>query len=70
MVPSTRNISFNIFARDEEEADRGCAAIKQFIRMMGENGAMVSGDKIAQAVGKLDSSPFVKSQIINFFRKQ
>ena len=69
MTPNVRNISFNIFAADDAEAERGCEAIKQFIRLMGSQGAMVSGDKIAQAVAKLDSSPFIKSQIVSFFKK-
>ena len=68
MTPNVRNISFNIFAADDAEAERGCEAIKQFIRLMGSQGAMVSGDKIAQAVAKLDSSPFIKSQIVAFFK--
>jgi ribulose-5-phosphate 4-epimerase/fuculose-1-phosphate aldolase len=69
MNPSIRNISFNIFAESDEEAERGCAAIKQFIRIMGEHGAMVSGNKIADAVARLDGSSFVKTQIINFFKQ-
>ena len=69
MTPNVRNISFNIFAADDAEAERGCEAIKQFIRLMGSHGAMVSGDKIAQAVAKLDSNPFIKSQIVSFFKK-
>ena len=69
MTPNVRNISFNIFAADDAEAERGCEAIKQFIRLMGSQGAMVSGDKIAQAVAKLDNSPFIKSQIVAFFKK-
>lgn len=64
-----KNISFNIYANSDEEAERGRKAIIQFINIVGQQGAKVSGDKIAEAVAKLQSSPFVASQIINFFKK-
>ena len=69
MVKEVRNISFNIYADSDEEAEKGRKAIIQFINIMGQHGAMVSGDKIAEAVAKLNSSPFIASQIINFFKK-
>ena len=64
-----KNISFNIYASSDEEAERGRKAIIQFINIVGQQGAKVSGDKIAEAVAKLQSSPFIASQIINFFKK-
>lgn len=64
-----RNISFNIYANSDEEAERGRKAIIQFINIMGQNGAAVSGNKIADAVSRLNSSPFVASQIIKFFKQ-
>lgn len=64
-----RNISFNIYASSEEEAEKARKAIIQFINIMGQHGAMVSGNKIAEAVSKLSESPFIASQIINFFKK-
>ena len=70
MNPNVKKISFNIFAADDAEAQQGENAIKQFIKLMCENGAMVSGNKIAQAVDKLKNSPFVKSEIIKFFQKE
>ena len=63
-----RNISFNIYAGSDEEAEKGCKAIKQFIDIIGQHGAKVSGEKIAKAVDKLKESPFVFSQILKFFR--
>ena len=68
-MENVRNISFNIFADSDEEAEKGRKAIIQFINIMGQHGAKVSGNKIAEAVGKLQSSPFIASQIINFFKK-
>lgn len=70
MEKGIRNISFNIFADSDEEAEKGRKAIIHFINIMGQHGAMVNGDKIAEAVSRLNSSPFITSQIINFFKKQ
>ena len=64
-----RKISFNIYANSDEEAERGCKAIKQFIDIIGQHGAMVSGDKIADAVRKLPENTFVLSQIIKYFKQ-
>ena len=64
-----KNISFNIFADTDEEAENGRKAIIKFISMMGQQGAMVSGNKIADAVSKLGCSPFIFSQIVKFFKQ-
>ena len=64
-----RNISFNIYASTDEEAERGHKAIVKFINIMGQHGAMVSGDKLVEAVAKLPENSFVLSQIIKFFKK-
>lgn len=64
-----RNISFNIYASTDEEAERGRKAIVKFINIMGQHGAMVSGDKLVEAVAKLPENSFVLSQIIKFFKK-
>lgn len=63
-----RNISFNIYADSDEEAERGRKAIIQFINIIGQHGGKVSGTKIADAVSRLNSSPFIASQIIKFFK--
>ena len=64
-----RQITFNIYAGSDEEAERGRKAIIQFINIMGQHGAAVSGNKIADAVAKLNTSPFIASQIIKFFKQ-
>lgn len=69
MVKEIRNINFNIYADTDEEAEKGRKAICQFIDIMGQQGAMVSGDKIAEAVRRLNESPFITSQIIKFFKQ-
>ena len=64
------NITFQIYARNEEEAERGRKAIVQFIKIMRDNGAGVTGNKLVEAVSRLSSTPFIATQIINFFKKQ
>lgn len=69
MEKNVRPITFNIYASTDEEAERGRRGIIDFINIVGQHGAMVSGDKIAEAVGKLRESPFVFSQILKFFKQ-
>ena len=69
MEQEVRNISFNIYASSEEEAEKGRKAIVQFINIMGQQGARVSGEKLYEAVKMLNTSPFITSQIINFFKR-
>ena len=64
-----RPITFNIYASTDEEAEKGRKAIVTFINIMGQHGAMVSGEKLAEAVTKLNDSPFITSQIIKFFKQ-
>ena len=68
MEISAYNINLQIYAKSEEEADKGRKAIIQFIEIMRKRGAAVSGDKLAEAVNKLGGSPFILSQIIQFFK--
>ena len=68
MAQEIKPITFNIYAGSEEEAERGRRAIIQFINIMGQHGARVTGNKLAEAVGKLNDSSFVTAQIIKFFK--
>ena len=69
MESNIRKIEFNIYADSDEEAEVGRKAIIEFINLMGRHGAKVSGRKIAEAVGKLNGSPFIAGQIIKFFKQ-
>lgn len=69
MENEVRNISFNIYASSDEEAERGKKAIVHFINIMGQHGAKVSGDKLYEAVKMLNVNPFITSQIIRFFKQ-
>lgn len=64
-----RNISFNIYANSDEEAERGRKAIVHFINIMGQHGAMVSGSKLHEAISHLGDNSFIMSQVINFFKR-
>lgn len=68
MEQNIRKIAFNIYASSEDEAERGRKAIVSFINIMGQHGAMVSGEKIAEAVGMMSNNSFITSQIIKFFK--
>ena len=69
MVKEIRNISLNIYADTDEEAERGRKAMIQFINIMGQHGAMVSGNKLHEAMSHIGDNTFIISQIINFFKK-
>ena len=69
MEQEVRTISFKIYAKSDEEAEKGRKAITHFIDIMGQHGAMVSGNKLHEAVSRLPENSFVLSQIINFFKK-
>lgn len=69
MDNKVRQITFNIYADSEEEAEKGRKAIVKFINIMGQHGAMVSGQKLDEAVSKLNDCPFITSQIIKFFKQ-
>ena len=69
MEQNIRQISFNIYADSDEEAEIGKNAIVKFINIMGQHGSKVSGRKLHDAVKMLNTSPFITSQIIKFFKK-
>lgn len=64
-----RPITFNIYASTDEEAEKGRKAIVTFINIMGQHGGKVSGNKLAEAVGRLNNSSFITAQIIKFFKQ-
>ena len=63
-----RQITFNIYASSDEEAERGRQAIIRFINILGQHGARVSGDRLSAAVNLLTKSSFIFSEIIKFFK--
>lgn len=68
-MANIQSIQFNIYADSPDEAEKGRRAIIQFINIMGQHGAKVSGNKIAAAVNQMQTNPFITSQIIKFFKQ-
>lgn len=70
MEKEIRQIAFNIYASNDMEAERGRQAFIQFIKIMGMNGAKVTGDKLYEAFKLLNTNSFITSQIIKFFKRE
>ena len=62
-------IELQIYAENEQEAEQGKQALIKFIDIMRQNGAAVRGNKLVDAVRRMEANKFVRNQIINFFRK-
>lgn len=62
------NISFNIWANSDEEADELKKEICAFIDWHGKQGRKVSANKLTEALRRWQSNPFVKQHIINHFK--
>ena len=60
-------IKFNIYAKDEQEVAMAREAIVHFINTHAQHGRAVTGRKIAEAVSRWDSNPFIKRKVIEFF---
>lgn len=67
-MDNIRQISFNIYADSDEEAERGRQALITFINMVGQHGAKVSGNKLYEAIAKVKTMPIIFTQVINFFK--
>ena len=61
-------IELQIYAEDEQEAENGRKSLVSFIESMRQNGAAVRGNKLVEAMRRLDANQFIKNQVINFFR--
>lgn len=61
-------ITFELYAYDETEIEECRMAIIAFIGQHRNSGRAVTAHKVAQAIGRWDSNPIVKSHIINHFK--
>lgn len=61
------NISFNIWANNDEEAVELKKAICDFIDWFGHRGKKVSADKLIQAINNWQSNILVKNSIVKHF---
>lgn len=61
-------ISFNIYAENEEEVEEARKAIIAFIGLHASQCRAVTARKVTQALSNWDKNPFVRNQIINYFK--
>jgi hypothetical protein len=60
-------ITFNIYARSEEEVEECRKAIISFIGLHASQCRAVTASKVGRAIMNWDKNPIVKNQIINYF---
>ena len=61
------NISFNVWANNEQEAIELKQSICDFIEWFGQRGKKVSASKLSNAINNWQKNVFVRNQIINYF---
>lgn len=62
------NISFNVWANNEEEGVRLKQAICDFIDWFGQKGIKVTASKLTNAIDNWQTNALVKERIINHFK--
>lgn len=61
------NISFNVWANDENEAQELKTAICDFIDWFGQRGIKVSASRLTEAINNWQNNFIVKNSIIKHF---
>lgn len=61
-------LSFQLYAHNEQEVEECRQAIIGFINQHRQEGRAITAPKVAQAVTNWQSNPFIKNQIINYFK--
>lgn len=61
------NISFNVWANNEEEGARLKQAICDFIDWFGQKGIKVTASKLTNAIDNWQVNPLVRNRVINHF---
>ena len=61
------NISFNVWANNEEEGARLKQAVCDFIDWFGQKGIKVTASKLTEAIDKWQANALVRNRIINHF---
>ena len=61
------NISFNVWANDEDEARELKKALCDFIDWFGQRGIKVSASKLTEAINNWQNNFIVKNSIIKHF---
>ena len=61
-------ITFNIYARNEQEVEALRMAIADFIGTHARQGRAVDAARLTHAIREWDKNPFIKNKIINYFK--
>ena len=61
-------ITFNVYARNEQEVEQLRMAIVAFIGQHAQQGRAVDAERTAKAISNWDKNPIVRNQIINYFK--
>lgn len=62
------NISFNVWANDEKEAEELKASVCNFIDWFGQRGIKVTASKLSDAINRWQNNVLVKNSVINHFK--
>lgn len=62
------NISFNVWANNEEEGARLKQTICDFIDWFGQKGIKVTASKLTEAIDKWQANTLVRNRVINHFK--
>ena len=65
-MDGVRNISFNIYADSDEEAQALKGAIVEFINWFGKRGVKVKANAVAKAINGWESNALIRNQIIKY----
>ncbi len=61
-------ITFNVYARSEQEVEELRMAVVAFIGCHARQGRAVDAQRLARAISNWDQNPIVKSRIIDYFK--
>lgn len=61
-------ITFNVYARNEQEVEDLRMAIVAFIGLHARQGRAIDAARLAKAISNWDKNPLVKNHIINYFK--
>lgn len=61
-------ITFDVYARNEQEVEELRMAIVAFIGFHARQGRAVDAARLAKAIDNWDNNPIVKSRIIEYFK--
>lgn len=62
-------ITFNVYARNEQEVEDLRMAIVAFIGTHAHQGRAIDAARLAKAIANWDKNPLVKNQIIKYFQE-